>query len=170
MKKNKGSIPLESAGFTLTETLVVFAVIAVIAAVVLISFSGVRFKARDARRKTEIAQIGKFLTMACYLPESGAGEYDLSFLAEEIINKNPQAAKFLSQVPFDPKTGSETNSNYIYIVNNDGSRCALYANLENPEETITLTINSPAAGGGTGVLKAETSGWNGTALYFQYSN
>lgn len=162
MKKNKG--------FTLIETLIVIAIITVIATVVLVSFSSVRFKARDARRKTEISQIGRFLTMACYLPEEGEGEYDLVLLAEEIISKNPQSAKFLSQVPMDPKTGSETDSNYIYIVNNDGSRCALYANLENPDETVTLTITSPVPGGGTGILKAENPGWNGTALYFQYSN
>jgi len=160
----------QGKSFTLIETLLVIVIIAIIAAAVLISFSSVRFKVRDAQRKAEISQIGKFLTAACYLPETGGGEYDLIFLAEEIINENPQAAKFFSQVPIDPKTGSEIKSNYIYIVNSDGSKCALYANLENPDEKPTLMIIIPTPGGGTGVLRAESPDWNGTALYFQYSN
>ena len=77
--------------------------------------------------------------------------------------------KYLSEIPKDPKTGTETESKYIYIVNIE-SKCAIYANLEHADTPVTLSITTPTPGGGTGVLKAETSGWNGTDLYFQYSN
>lgn len=164
MRKNK------KQNFTLIETLIVIAIIAIIASAILVSLFGVRGKARDARRKTEISQIGRFLTMTCYLPEGGEGEYDLISLAQEMLAKNPQYSKFLSQVPKDPKTGTETESKYVYIVNVDGSKCALYANLENPDEKTTLTITLPTPGGGTGILKANSPGWNDTPLYFQYSN
>ena len=157
-------------GFTLVETLVVIAVIAIIATIVLVSLSSVRYKARDTKRKSEISQIGRFLTLSCYLPDDGEGEYDLIPLAEEIVIKNPQYSRFLSRVPQDPKTGSDTESKYIYIVNTDGSKCALYANLENPDEKVTLTITVPTPGGGKGVFKAGSPGWNGTSLYYQYSN
>ena len=161
-------------GFTLVETLVVIAVIAIIATIVLVSLSSVRYKARDTKRKSEISQIGRFLTLSCYLPDDGEGEYDREYdlipLAEEIMSKNPQYSRFLSHVPQDPKTGSDTESKYIYIVNSDGSKCALYANLENPDEKVTLTITVPTPGGGKGVFKAADPGWNGTSLYYQYSN
>jgi len=178
MKKNKIKefAPVKFAkgncltGFTLVETLIIIAVIAIISVTILVSLSGVRAKARDARRKTEISQIGRFLTMACYLPDGGEGEYDLVPLAEEILAKNPQYSKFLSQVPKDPKSGTDEESKYIYIVNANGSKCALYANLENSDEQVTLTIVLPTPGGGTGVLKAESPGWNNTPFYFQYSN
>jgi len=60
---------------------------------------------------------------------------------------------------------------YRYIVTGDGAKCALYANLENENEKVTLTeIVVPTAGGGTGVLQAAEDGWNGTPKYFQVSN
>jgi len=161
---------MKKEGFTLIETIVVIAIIGVIGSMVLVSLFGAREKARDARRKSEIAQIGQFLALSCYLPDGGAGEYDLMPLAEELKNKYPQYSEYLSNVPRDPKTGTENESKYIYTVNADGKKCALYANLENPNETVTLQITNPTPGGGTGVLEADSPGWNGTPLYFQYSN
>ena len=168
MKKNGDCSPMW--GFTLIETIVVIAIIGILSSIILVSLFGARNKARDVKRKTEISQIGRFLTVSCYLPDGGEGEYDLVPLANEILSKYPQYSKFLSNIPRDPKTGSETESKYIYTVNTNGTKCALYANLENAAEPVTLTITVPTPGGGTGVLKAESSGWNGTPLYFQFSN
>lgn len=158
------------AGFTFIEVIVVIAIIGVLATIVLVTFSGVQRKARDARRKTEISQIGKFLTLSCYLPDEGEGEYDLVPLVEEIVAKYPQYVKYLSNIPKDPKTGTDIESKYIYIISAADKKCALYANLENINELVTLSITEATPGGGIGVFKAETSGWNGTLLYFQYSN
>jgi len=168
MKKNGDCSPMW--GFTLIETIVVIAIIGILSSIILVSLFGARNKARDVKRKTEISQIGRFLTVSCYLPDGGEGEYDLVPLANEILSKYPQYSKFLSNIPRDPKTGSETESKYIYTVNTNGTKCALYTNLENAAEPVTLTITVPTPGGGTGVLKAESSGWNGTPLYFQFSN
>jgi len=109
--------------------------------------------------------------LSCYLPEAGAGEYELAALLAEAKIKNPQYFTFLEKAPTDPLTGSDTLSRYTYKVGADGQKCLLYANLENDGEQITLpAIASPTLGGGTGVLQSETAGPNGTAKYFQFSN
>ncbi len=157
-------------GFTLVEILVVIAIIGILAGIISLSLFGARDKARDSKRKVEISQIGRLLTLSCYMPDGGAGEYDLMPLAEELRSKYPQYNQYLSAVPKDPKTGTETESKYIYTASSDGKKCAVYANLENMNERVTLTITTPTPGGGTGVLRAAVSGWNNTPLYFQYSN
>lgn len=156
--------------FTLIETLIVIAIIGILATVIIIALVGARDKAKDAKRKAEVTQVGRIFGVGCYMPDDGSEkEYDLVPLAEELKAKYPEYSKFFSTVPRDPKTGTETDSKYFYIVSEDGKKCAVYANLENTKEPVTLTITTPTPGGGTGVLEAEEPGWNGTPLYFQYS-
>ncbi|OGD30759.1 hypothetical protein A2833_00800 [Candidatus Azambacteria bacterium RIFCSPHIGHO2_01_FULL_44_55] len=158
-------------GFTLIETLIVIAIIGVIASLIIPSLNSARKKARDTKRKAEISQIGRFFSASCYLPDGGAGEYDLIGILDELRIKYPQYANMLSQTPKDPKVGTDSESFYKYLVTANGEKCALYANLENEAERVTLSgLSSPLAGGGTGVLEALSDGWNGSPKYFQVSN
>lgn len=159
-------------GFSLVELLVVVAIIGILATIIMVSLSSATGKARDAKRKTELAQIGRLLSSgSCYLPNAGAGDYDTADLAAELKVKYPQYAQYAALAPKDPKTGNDTKSNYRYVVSNGGQKCALYANLENASEPVTLpSLSAPTAGGGTGVLQASSAGWNGTDRYYQVSN
>jgi len=157
--------------FTLIETVVVIAIIAILSTIIFVAANSVIAKARDAKRKAEIAQYGRLVSGSCFLPEAGEGDYDLADLIQEIRTKNPQYSEFLSNIPKDPKAGTDTKSFYMYIVSGDGKLCALYANLENKSEKVTLLgLSAPTAGGGTGVLESTSNGWNGSPKYFQVSN
>ena len=158
-------------GFSLIEILVVIGIIGILATVVYAALGSVRIRSRDTKRKYDISQIGRFMSLSCFLPSSGGGEYDLADLAAELLVANPQYQQYLKKVPEDPKSGTAAQTNYTYIITADGQKCALYANLENKNETITLSnLTDPTPGGGNGVLSGTTTGANNTNIYYQYSN
>lgn len=156
-------------GFTLIELLVVVAIIGLLTSVATVALNDARMKARDSQRKAEIAQFGRVLSVDCYMPTAGPGEYDLADLIAEVRATKPEAAEYVSRLPIDP-AGNETETRYKYVVNS-ADKCVLYANLENDRELVTLPlIAAPTPEGGTGVFAAAAEGWNGSVKYFQVSN
>lgn len=171
-KKYQGWWKKKSSGFTLIELLVVIAVIGLLVTISVVSLGTVTKKSRDTKRKADLSQIGRFLSSSsCFLPNAGMGEYDIADLFDELIIKYPQYSGFISHVPRDPKIGTESESYYHYLVSEEGKKCAIYANLENADEPVTIgSLSSPTPGGGTGVLQGSNVGWNNTNKYFQVSN
>jgi len=162
---------LKRLGFTLIELLVVVSIIGLLSTFSVAAYSQAMKKSRDSKRKGDIAQIARFFALSCYLPDAGAGEYDLVALFDEAKIKNPQFFTFLTIVPQDPSIGTDSRSYYTYKVTADGKECVLYANMENNGEQITLPgITSPTPAGGSGIFQAEAAGPNGSSKYFQFSN
>ena len=87
------------------EILVVVAIVGVLAAIMLVALGGAHDKARDSARKAEVSSFGRFLTLGCYVPDAGAGDYDLAEIIAELRVKYPQYSQQLSRVPQDPKGG-----------------------------------------------------------------
>lgn len=155
------------AGFSLVDLLAVIAIIGLLSSVVIIATANTRKKARDVKRKTDLAQMGRFLySSSCYAPNSGAGDYDLADLVSELIVKYPQLGQFSSMLPKDPKTGTQDKTNYGYIYTSDG-HCAVYANFENNEEPTNLGITTATPSAGQGVFRASIEGPNGSNIYYQ---
>jgi prepilin-type N-terminal cleavage/methylation domain-containing protein len=157
-------------GFSLIELLVVIGIIAVMAAIAFVFLGGVRGRAGDAKRLNDIDQIGRFLAFGCPVPDGGPGAYDLNELLAELKTKYPQYASSIPADIRDPKTGTAAQSNYKYILDENGN-CVLCANLEKDKTKVTLpAISAPKPGGGKGVFAAPAPGWNGSNKYFQVSN
>lgn len=159
---------MKKRGFSLIELLVVIAIIGVLAATVTAYVWDVRVKARDVKRKAEVAQFGRLITGSCYLPEDGPGEYDLADYIAELTVVYPDTPERFPVLPQDPN-GTPAATRYIYIVDEE-ENCALYANLENLDEPITLPHTEPTPEGGTGVFLGTNPGLNGTNIYFQVTN
>lgn len=158
-------------GFTLIEILIVVGIIGIISTLAVVALSSARTKARDTKRKHDLSTIGRFMTLSCFSPAGGAGEYDLVDLAAELLVANPNYKQYLKTVPMDPLSGTVVQSNYTYAVNSEGDKCVLFANLENEDEEITLSnLTEPTPGGGQGVLQGTNPGVNNSTIYFQYSN
>lgn len=159
-------------GFFAVESAATVAVVGLLALVVVaIPFLGLRHTNRDTQRKADIAEMVGFMKFGCYIPEAGPGEYDFIDVANELFIKKHGLRKLIKGVAQDPKTGTPSESKYIYVVSvgRDSVNCAIYANLENEYEPITLPITVPTPEAGSGAFRAEEVGWNGSPVYYQFS-
>lgn len=119
----------KQAGFTLIELTVVVAVLIILLAIGLNSFSGTQAKARDSKRKAALTSVTRALEL--YYNDHSA--YPISTGNSGIGGQNwgtafedPDEAStiYMSVLPTDPSSAS------FYYTSTDGSSYQLYARLE----------------------------------------
>lgn len=143
MKINK-----KNKGFTLIELLVVVSIIGVLLSIILISFSDTKKDARNARRETDIKQIGT--AMEFYYTDNE--EYIIS---SDNLCENDSIGKAMLSVPEDPLSSLTVQKCYTWVDNTnpacDGKFC-VYAVLEDTgylaasHKGVKLLDTAPAAG------------------------
>jgi general secretion pathway protein G len=146
---------LEAKGFTLIELLIVISIIGVLASLLMVNFIGVRQRARDAQRKTDIRQIQAALEM--YRADVGTYPDSNTFTANTCIGSksgvydcSSDATKYMQETPVDPVSSSSSSyyngGKYCYD-NPSESTYYLVACLENKSDSQGISSSSLSAEG-----------------------
>lgn len=115
-------------GFTLLELLVVMAIIGILAAIGIASYSGAQAKGRDARRKSDLENTSRALEL--YYNDNG--EYPLSSGGQ--ITGVPWGARWAAgDALYMEKLPKDTKHDYYYESIDSGRAYRLYARFENDQ-------------------------------------
>lgn len=132
-------------GFTLIELLIVIAIIGILSTLLMTNFIGVRQRARDAQRKSDVRQ----MQSALELYRSDTGSYPVSDTNNRLNSTAcPTSSSFsysgtvyMNTVPCDPLGSTAYNGGNYYYTSN-GSTYTIYACLENTSDAQGTTINN----------------------------
>ena len=123
-------------GFTLIELLIVIAIIGVLAALLMANFVGVRERARDAQRKSDLRQIQSALE----LYRADKGTYPDAISCGNIFSDVTVTTTYMSKVPCDPLNTAPFV--YTYTSVNSNSGYYIYTCLENINDSQKDTSNN----------------------------
>lgn len=120
-------------GFTLIELLVVISIVAVLSALLMANFIGVRQRSRDAVRKSDLQNIRQALE----LYRADYGSYPLTLVcgeANSLTNPDDPSIVYMNEIPCDPISTTLTTE-YTYAYDNGNGTYTLTACLENPADS-----------------------------------
>ena len=130
-------------GFSLIEILVVIAIIGGLTSILLPNLMGVRERARDAARKSDLKQIQKALEM--YKLDQTPPSYPLTAnlpTAGNIWQNATGTVTYMNKVPGDPnRTPVPASYSYTSPVGTDNLKYILCACIENVADTEVITGN-----------------------------
>lgn len=143
-----------SEGFTLIELLIVMAIIGILSTLLMVNFIGIRQRARDAQRKSNIRQV----QAALELYRADQGEYPTVAASPFMLNSAPCSSTgstslqvgsniYMQKIPCDPSgIGWYNTGNYYYY--SDGTTYELGACLENTNDSEKTGAPTRATVGG----------------------
>lgn len=134
----------DKKGFTLVELLIVVAIIGVLATLLMVNFVGVRQRARDAQRKSDLRQIQSALEI--YRSDNNSYPVSIPGCGATF---SANGTTYMQKVPCDPLNASPYI--YTYVPGGGNTTYSLYACLENVNDSQKDTTNNSTycAGGGT---------------------
>jgi type II secretion system protein G len=153
-------------GFTLIELLIVIAIIGVLATLLMVNFVGVRQRARDAQRKSDLRQLQSALEI--YRSDNGNYPSGVSSAAALGICQpgqgkctgsvacfgNPSCSViYMQTIPVDPNGSTYYNGGNYFYASSDNATYTLGACLENAADSQATATNpypnaSPACSSG----------------------
>jgi prepilin-type N-terminal cleavage/methylation domain-containing protein len=113
------SLKNRSKGFTIVELLIVIVVIAILATLVIVTFTGIQQKARDSQRQTDINAVDSHLE--AYYAQNGyyptlANLQDTTWLGTNMKGLDPQALVSPKGATVLGTASSSTQDGYGYVV------------------------------------------------------
>lgn len=138
------------SGFTLIELLIAIAVIALVTAVLFPNFMGIRQRARDTQRKSDLSQLQKALELykldqkpqvyPALLPTIPANCGSNCWSSDGTCGTGVGSNIYMRKMPCDPGGLKPT---YIYVRGTDTTTYALTACLENPVDQDIVQAPEP---------------------------
>lgn len=128
-------------GFTLIELLIVVAIIGILATLLMANFIGVRQRARDAQRKSDIRQIQSALEI--YRSDNGSYPATLPLCGNPLVYGTNT---YMTKIPCDPSGSTYYNGGNYYYSGSGGTTYTLGACLENTADS-QGTGSSPGGSG-----------------------
>jgi type II secretion system protein G len=129
-------------GFTLIELLIVVTIIGVLTTIATVNFIGFRERARDAQRKSEIAQLQNALEF--YRTDLNAYPNSTSFPPPCNTQFASGTTVYMKKTPCDPL---QTTTRYFYLPSGTLTSYTLYACLENTKDKDKNTTTTRPTGG-----------------------
>ena len=123
-------------GFTLIELLVVITIIGILATLLMSNYIGVRARARDAQRKSDLRQIQTALEQ--YRSDNNATPYPSTLPSCGSSFTNGSGTTYMQKIPCDPLSTASSPLPYYYFFT-DSTHYAIASCLENGNDKDVVT-------------------------------